>query len=207
MISETADLEDFPWKDPNNCAAARKREFAMKFENVLKEIAGTIVYLAVIFALTFLFITFVAQRTEVSGSSMWPTLEDGDSLIVDKVSYRFGNPKRFDIVIFPYEYGDNQYFIKRVIGLPGETVSIDDDGTIYIDGQVLMENYGAEVIVDPGRASGGVKLGENEFFVMGDNRNHSMDSRDPSVGSIKKSKIIGKAFVRVYPFSKFGGVD
>ena len=179
----------------------------MKFETILKEIASTIVYLVVIFALTFLFITFVAQRTEVSGSSMWPTLEDGDSLIVDKVSYRFGDPKRFDIVIFPYQYGDGQYFIKRVIGLPGETVSIDYDGTIYIDGQVLNESYGAEVIADPGRAAGGVKLGENEFFVMGDNRNHSMDSRDPSVGSIKKDKILGKAFVRVYPFSKFGGVD
>ena len=179
----------------------------MKFETVLREIASTVAYLAVIFALTFLFITFVAQRTEVSGSSMEPTLQDGDSLVVDKVSYRFSDPSRYDIVIFPYQYGNNQYFIKRVIGLPGETVRIDENGNIYINGSKLSEGYGAEVISDPGRAFEGVTLGEDEYFVMGDNRNHSMDSRDISVGNIHKKKILGKAFIRVYPFSKFGGVD
>ncbi|WP_024866551.1 signal peptidase I [Butyrivibrio sp. FCS014] len=179
----------------------------MKFETVLKEIASTIVYLAVIFALTFLFITFVAQRTEVSGQSMETTLQDGDSLIVDKVTYRFSDPLRFDIIIFPYQYGKNQYFIKRVIGLPGETVKIDESGNIYINGTKLDEGYGAEVIQDPGRAIDGVTLGPDEYFVLGDNRNHSMDSRDISVGNIHKDKILGKAFIRIYPFSKFGGVD
>ena len=176
-------------------------------KNVLKEIASTIVYLAVIFALTFLFITFVAQRTEVSGSSMEPTLQDGDSLLVDKLSYRFKDPKRFDIIIFPYQYGDDQYFIKRVIGLPGEKVRVDYDGNIFINGELLKENYGAEVIRDPGRAETEITLSEGEFFVMGDNRNHSMDSRDLSVGNIQKKDILGKAFVRIYPFSNFGGIN
>lgn len=174
--------------------------------DVVKEIINTVLYLAVIFILTFLFITFVAQRTEVSGSSMEPTLQDRDSLLVDKLSYRFKDPDRFDIVIFPYQYGEKQYFIKRVIGLPGETVKIDYDGTIYVNGEVLEENYGAEVILNPGRAVDEITLGEGEFFVMGDNRNHSMDSRDISVGNIKKKDILGKAFIRIFPFSTFGGI-
>ena len=179
----------------------------MEMNNVLKEILSTVVYLIVVFILTFLFITFVAQRTEVSGSSMYPTLEDRDSLLVDKLSYRFKEPERFDIVIFPYQYGDDQYFIKRVIGLPGETVRIDYYGNIYIDGNILDEHYGAEVIQDPGRAETDITLGEGEYFVMGDNRKHSMDSRDISVGNIKKSDILGKAFIRIFPFSTFGGID
>jgi signal peptidase I len=174
---------------------------------VTKEIINTLVYLLVVFVLTFLFITFVAQRTEVSGSSMEPTLQDRDSLLVDKMTYRFSNPKRFDVIIFPYKYGNNQYFIKRVIGLPGETVNIDYEGNIYINGNKLDENYGAEVIADPGRAYEEIVLGDNEFFVMGDNRNHSMDSRDPSVGNIQKKDILGKAFIRIYPFSKFGKIE
>ncbi|WP_034452117.1 signal peptidase I [Butyrivibrio sp. AE2032] len=176
-------------------------------KEVFKEILSTVLYLLVIFVLTFLFITFIAQRTEVSGSSMEPTLQDRDSLLVDKVSYRFHDPDRFDIIIFPYKYGDKQYFIKRVIGLPGETVRVDYDGNIYINGNILEENYGAEVIIDPGVAATEITLGEGEFFVMGDNRNHSMDSRDPSVGNISKKDILGRAFIRIYPFSKFGGVE
>ena len=176
-------------------------------KELFKEILSTVLYLLVIFVLTFLFITFIAQRTEVSGSSMEPTLQDRDSLLVDKISYRFNDPKRFDIIIFPYKYGDKQYFIKRVIGLPGETVRIDGDGNIYINGAILQESYGAEVIIDPGVASTEITLGEGEFFVMGDNRNHSMDSRDPSVGNISKKDILGRAFIRIYPFSKFGGVE
>ena len=176
-------------------------------KKVLKEIFSTIVYLGVVFLLTFLFITFVMQRTEVSGHSMEPTLQDRDSLLIEKVTYRFGDAHRFDIVVFPYRYGNDEFFIKRVIGLPGETVRIDIEGNIYINDVLLDENYGAEVIVDPGVAIDGVTLGEDEYFVMGDNRNHSMDSRDPSVGNINKKDILGHAFVRVYPFDSFGGID
>ncbi len=175
-------------------------------KKVLKEIFSTILYLLLIFVLTYLFITFVMQRTEVSGSSMETTLQDGDSLLIEKVSYRFSDPNRFDIIIFPYQYGNEQYFIKRIIGLPGETVRIDFDGNIYINGELLEEDYGAETIQDPGRAVTEVTLGEDEYFVMGDNRNHSMDSRDISVGNIKKKDILGRAFLRIYPFSSFGGV-
>lgn len=176
-------------------------------KKVLKEILSTVIYLGVVFLLTFLFITFVMQRTEVSGHSMEPTLQDRDSLLIEKVTYRFKDANRFDIVVFPYRYGNDEFFIKRVIGLPGETVQIDMEGNIFINGSLLVENYGAETLVDPGIALGGVTLGEDEYFVMGDNRNHSMDSRDPSVGVINKKDILGHAFVRIYPFSSFGGID
>ncbi|SFB68627.1 signal peptidase I [Butyrivibrio sp. YAB3001] len=175
-------------------------------KNVLKELLSTLIYVGIVFLLTFLFITFVMQRTEVSGSSMYPTLHDNDSLLIEKVSYRFSDVNRFDIVVFPYRYGNNEFFIKRVIGLPGETVRIDYDGNIYINDVLLEENYGAEKIEDPGIAVDGITLADDEVFVMGDNRNHSMDSRDPSVGNIKKSNILGHAFVRIYPFDSFGGI-
>ena len=172
----------------------------------LKDILSTSLYLLIVLVMTFLVVTYVGQRTKVIGSSMSPTLADGDNLIVDKISYRFHDPERFDIVVFPFRYADKTYYIKRIIGLPGETVYIDEEGTIYIDGEVLNENFGKEVIQDPGRAYEPVKLGTDEYFVLGDNRNNSSDSRDPSVGLIKRDQIIGRAWLRIFPFDKIGFV-
>ncbi|MDE7031290.1 MAG: signal peptidase I, partial [Lachnospiraceae bacterium] len=95
-------------------------------------------------------------------------------------------------------------YIKRIIGMPGETVQIDDSGAVYIDGELLEESYGREIIENPGRAADPILLGEDEYFVMGDNRNNSSDSRDPSVGNIHRRDIIGRAFIRIWPSSKFG---
>jgi len=173
-------------------------------KNIVKEILGTSLYLLVVLCLTYLVITYVGQRTQVIGSSMEATLSNDDNLIVDKISYRFHDPIRYDIIVFPFQYAEETYYIKRVIGLPGETVRIDEAGTIYINDQVLDESYGKEIIEMPGRAFEPILLGEDEYFVLGDNRNNSSDSRDPSVGNIKKGNIIGKAFIRIWPFSKFG---
>lgn len=175
-----------------------------KMKNVLKEILSISIYLLLVFCAAYLIVTYVGQRTQVSGSSMETTLSDGDHLIVDKISYRFEDPERFDIIVFPFQYDTDTYYIKRIIGMPGETVQIDDSGTIYIDGEVLEEIYGREVIQNPGRASDPILLGDDEYFVMGDNRNNSSDSRDPSVGNIHRRDIIGRAFVRIWPISKFG---
>ena len=106
-----------------------------------KSIISNVLYFAAVLLLSFLIVRFVGQRTEVIGSSMVPTLTDGDQLITDKISYRFTEPERFDIIVFPHE-PDHEFYIKRVIGLPGETVEIDEDGTIYINGEVLSEEYG-----------------------------------------------------------------
>lgn len=170
----------------------------------LKEVLGSSLYLLIVLVLTFLVVTYVGQRTKVSGSSMEPMLSDGDNLIVDKISYRFSEPERFDIIVFPFRYAEKTYYIKRIIGLPGETVYIDEEGQIYIDGELLRESYGRETIADAGRAYEPITLGEDEYFVMGDNRNNSSDSRDPVVGNIHRDEFIGKAWVRIWPLNKIG---
>ncbi|MCI8544187.1 MAG: signal peptidase I [Lachnospiraceae bacterium] len=172
----------------------------------MKEMISTLAYLLGVLCLTWLVITFVGQRTEVDGSSMEPMLSDMDNLIVDKITYRFADPKRFDIIVFPFKQQENTFYIKRIIGLPGETVQIDVQGNIYINGEVLEESYGREVISPEhvGIAIDPIVLGEDEYFVMGDNRNNSMDSRAEIIGNIKREDIVGRAWIRIWPLSKFG---
>lgn len=131
------------------------------------------------------------------------TLSDKDQLIVDKMTYRFRDPKRYDIVVFPYQYQDNTYYIKRIIGLPGETVQILS-GMVYIDGMRLDEHYGNEIMENPGIAEEPLTLGEDEYFVLGDNRNNSSDSRASDVGLIHRKDLIGRAWIRVWPLSQIG---
>ena len=173
---------------------------------IMRELLNTAIYLLCVLGAVWLVITFVGQRTEVEGASMENTLHNGDNLIVDKLSYRFHDPERFDIIVFPFQFQDNTYYIKRIIGLPGETVQIMDDGSIYINGGKLEENYGMEVIKPEtiGRAAEPIELGDDEYFVMGDNRNNSSDSRTDMVGNITRENIIGKAWLRIWPVSDFG---
>jgi signal peptidase I len=170
-------------------------------------ITTTLIYGFLIVALTLICTKYVAQRTVVDGNSMYPTLYNGDSLIVNKLAYMTGDPQRFDIVIFPVKYDRSTFFIKRIIGLPGETVRIDDAGSIYINGKKLNEHYGRGKIQDPGLAAKEVKLGDDEYFVMGDNRNFSEDSRFDPVGNIKRKDIAGKITVRIYPLDRYGYVN
>ena len=172
-------------------------------KNMVKEVLSMALYIAVVLCITFLVVRYVGQRTQVDGHSMENTLFDGDNLIVDKISYRFTDPKRFDIIVFPYHYKEDTYYIKRIIGLPGETVQTRD-GEIYIDGAILEEDYGKETMLTSGRAADQIQLGEDEYFVLGDNRNHSEDSRFDDVGNIERSEIIGRAFIRIWPFERFG---
>ena len=172
-------------------------------KEIIKELAGWLLYIVLIIAFTWFVVTFVGQRTEVSGSSMETTLSDKNQLIVDKMTYRFRDPKRYDIVVFPYQYQDNTYYIKRIIGLPGETVQILS-GMVYIDGMRLDEHYGNEIMENPGIAEEPLTLGEDEYFVLGDNRNNSSDSRASDVGLIHRKDLIGRAWIRVWPLSQIG---
>lgn len=166
-----------------------------------KEIIGLIIYCIIVVAIMFCVIKFVGQRTIVIGDSMNPTLEDGENLITDKITYRFKDPKRFDIIVFPQKANTSKLLIKRIIGMPGETVEIKD-GRIYINGYELNETYGNEVMNDGGLAADAITLGPDEYFVLGDNRNNSQDSRFASVGNIQRSDIIGRAWVRIWPLDK-----
>ena len=183
---------------------ARRTREETKERSIFRELGGWLLYILIIIGLTYLIITFVGQRTRVSGSSMETTLSNGDNLIVDKLTYHFKEPKRYDIIVFPYKYEENTYYIKRIIGLPGETVQVID-GYTYINGEQLVGDiYGAEVMEAAGIAAEPITLGEDEYFVLGDNRNHSSDSRDPGVGILKRKDLMGRAWIRIYPFDKMG---
>ena len=154
--------------------------------------------------------TYVAHQTTVEGESMEPTLTDGDSVIIQRLSYYLTDPKRYDVVVFPVNYDDaseeKTYYIKRVIGLPGETVQIID-GSVYINNEKLSDDkYAATSINEAGIAESPLVLGENQYFVMGDNRNMSTDSRNSYVGLVNKNDIIGEAWLCTWPLNHFGGL-
>ena len=169
--------------------------------NKIKEILGLVLYCVIVIAIMFFVIKYVGQRTVVIGDSMENTLQDGDNQITDKLTYRFMEPKRFDIVVFPFKDNKNQLLIKRIIGLPGETVQIMN-GKVYINGYELNENYGNAIIESAGLAENPIVLGEDEYFVLGDNRNNSQDSRFESVGNIHRSDLIGRAWIRIWPLNE-----
>ena len=186
--------------------SSRDRKKKKKRTPFAEALSLSLYFLAIV-AAAWLLNSFVITRDVVSGNSMYDTLNDGDILMVDLLSYRFSSPKRFDIVVFPSPFERNANIVKRIIALPNETVTIDDEGNIYINGQKLNDRYGTETIEDPGLASGrGISLGGDEYFVLGDNRNDSLDSRSHEIGNVKRKKIRGKAVLLIWPPGSFGKV-
>src|SRR5690554_6649277 len=168
-----------------------------------REVVEMIICFIVIVALFLLLQVFVAQHIEVNGRSMETTLNDKDHLILEKLSYRFNQPARFDIIVFrPFDTEEekNTYFIKRVIGLPGETIQIED-GHIYVNGELLQEDYGNEAMKYAGIASDEIVLESDEYFLLGDNRNNSSDSRSSDIGPVSRDAIIGRAWARIWPLA------
>lgn len=132
------------------------------------------------------------------------TLHTGQLLLVSRIDYRFGEPQRGDIVVFHLSTYPQREFIKRVIGLPGETVELRD-GQVYINGRLWLEPYVSETC-EPVICPNSIwQIGDDEYFVMGDNRNHSQDSR--SYGTIPQTAIVGKAILRYWPFSELQWLD
>ncbi len=168
-----------------------------KKDSFLGELIRTIVPTAII---TLLFLYLVGQLAIVCGNSMNNTLYDGDVVFMEKITQRFSNLDRFDIVVFDSNLNNHQEFIKRIIGLPGETVRIDENGNIYVDEKLIEENFGKDVMVYAGIASEGVTLKENEYFVLGDNRNNSKDSRFPDLGVVNYYQIKGRVCISLIPF-------
>lgn len=167
--------------------------------SILREWPILLIEVILAFVLGFLLITFGFEKTTVSGNSMDPVLKDGDQIIVSKIAYSIFSPKRNDIVVFRESGKEHSYnSVKRVIGLPGETIQIKD-GKIYIDGEQYEEINEVELMVSGGIAEEEVELEKGEYFVLGDNRNQSEDSRYSSVGMVTKSKIVGKAWIRIKP--------
>lgn len=162
----------------------------------LRETVETIIWAVVIFLL----LQLVVRNFRILGDSMWPTLETGQYVLVERVSYRFSEPKRGDIVVFEYPRAPQEDFVKRIIGLPDETVEIEG-GSVYINGQPLTEPYlhgQRTVAYRPVK----VTLGPDEYFVMGDNRAASSDSR--TWGPLPRRNIIGRAWLSYWPPSRWG---
>lgn len=196
---ETLDLEPVEEENPEESKAEYNERHPL-----LRVCLRIFICVAVALLLAFLITKFVAHHTSVEGSSMETTLANGDQLIVENLSYYFHDPERFDVIVFPH--GENVNYIKRIIGLPGETVQIRN-GDIYINGEMLDENYGRESIEDAGLASQEIVLGEEEYFVLGDNRNASVDSRKEEVGTVSRSEIKGRAWFRFYPMDRASLVE
>ena len=161
----------------------------------------TIKLVVVIFIILFLMI-YVVSITQVVGSSMKSTLIDGDVLILSKANYRFFDIERGDIISLDYE--DTKYLIKRVIGLPGDTIEIKDN-TLYINGEVYEENYLDEGLIYDDfslKDLGYDVIPEDMYFVLGDNRENSLDSRE--IGLVSKENVNGKIVFRIWPINKMG---
>ncbi len=148
-------------------------------------------------------ITMVIKPTIVKETSMQPTLYENNYLLVNKQAYRFGEEERGDIIVFHSSLEDKELLIKRIIGLPGDTITIDQ-GKVFLNGTELKEDYTLE-----GETPGEVRdfiVPEGQLFVMGDNRRVSIDSRSEKVGCVDKDDVMGKAFVRLYPFNEIGSI-
>lgn len=197
------DFETIETEDVKDNDEMQKNDESVNKTSIRKIICEICLYIVLFVVCIYVVPNYVLQRTVVSGSSMLDTLHDGESMLVEKVSYRFKDPSRFDIIVFyPYGRDDKEdYYVKRVIGLPGETIQIKGKD-IYINGEILEENYGKDPISDEGIAIEPITLADDEFFVLGDNREISEDSR--IFGPVKKSDIEGHAVIRIYPLDKFG---
>ncbi len=173
-----------------------------------RELLTTLIYIAAALVLALLLNRFVIQKVEVSMESMYDTLEPGDQLFVEKVTNYFSDPKRFDIVVFEAPSGsqldDGKYWIKRVIGLPGDTIQMNEDG-VYINGSKIEEDYVDGEMGDPGLLSEPITLKEDEYFLMGDNRAVSKDCRE--IGPISKEAMMGRVCLRIWPLNKLGTID
>ena len=168
---------------------------------IIKEIIVWLLLIVLTITASYFITTNVFVKTAVAGVSMEPTLMEGQVVIVNKIEYYLKSPKRNDVIVYKQSNREHSYYeIKRVIGLPGETVKIKN-GIIYINDEALKEKVKTETIENAGLAEEGIKLDDNEYFVLGDNRNDSEDSRFASVGNVLKNEILGKAIATEKPFT------
>lgn len=161
---------------------------------VIKDIFEMIVGGLIAVFLAFVIVFSVGMRTSVIGDSMEPVLYNGQEILMNRVIYRLSLPKRGDVIVFlPNGNQNSHYYVKRVVGLPGETIQIKD-GSVYINGILLEEDDSLDKMAEAGIAENELELASDEFFVLGDNRNSSEDSRSGNVGAVKKDNIIGRAW-------------
>ncbi|HNP74811.1 MAG TPA: signal peptidase I [bacterium] len=180
-----------------NYSSNKRSKIRAVVDFIWEMVKVTIISLAIILPIRY----FLIQPFYVKGASMEPNFYDHEYLIIDEISYRFSDPGRGDIVVFKYPKDPSQYFIKRVVGLPGEKIEIKE-GLVFIDGQTLREDYLTDDILTqlPLGGYGEVVLAEGEYFLLGDNRSQSLDSR--TFGPVARDFIIGRTWLRGWPFHR-----
>ncbi|MBE5935067.1 MAG: signal peptidase I [Lachnospiraceae bacterium] len=175
------------------------------------DIISLVICVGFAIVMAFLINTYAGQITTVDGPSMEYNFHDREVLVLDKLTYRLKDPKRYDVVVFPVGSGtDFKYFIKRIIGLPGEKIYIDvEKSEIYADGKKLDDVYGWEKLSGYGKQvdTNNIVLGDDEYYCMGDNRNNSEDSRKTRVGPIKRDAFVGRAIFKISPIKSLGPID
>ncbi|MCR5624468.1 MAG: signal peptidase I [Lachnospiraceae bacterium] len=166
-----------------------------------------VIEVIMVILIAYALITYGTVEMEIADENMSPTLSVSDKIIVDKLSYKLGSVRRGDVVVVSEKSSDHTYYtVLRVVGLPGETVQIKD-GYFYANGKKIKEKLAFEKMESEGVAREEIKLGKKEYFLLGDNRNNCLDSRESTVGNVKKADIIGKAFIRRKPFAFVNGID
>lgn len=177
---------------------------AKKKRSIPQQIFLWVFQIVIVVLFAFVLVYFFGQTRACIGQSMSTTIEGGDAVLLDGLSYKLGNPKRNDVIAFQLNGNrEGASSIKRILGLPGETIQIKD-GMIYIDGEIYLEKKDYPAMTDAGLAEEPITLGTNQYFVLGDNRNNSEDSRYADIGMVKKRYIAGKIWFTCAPFEKLG---
>ena len=181
-----------------------KRNSRYKDHPYLQFVIKFVVDAIIVVCLAMTLINNVFSRATVSGNSMNQVLLNDDSVFINHYAYAFSSPKRYDVIAFQLSGTNSEkVYFKRIIGLPGEKIQIIE-GKVYINGKVLEDDIEGESIIFGGLATNELTIGQDEYFVLGDNRNSSEDSRFANIGLVDSKKILGKPWLIYTPFSRFG---
>ena len=178
-------------------SAIMKTKYSQKYKKVLK---STLSSLIVVAAIAVLIATLVLPVLQIQGSSMEPTLNDEEIVVLIKTS----NLKRGQLCCFSYQ---NKLLIKRIIGVPGDTIIINEEGYVYVNGELLDEPYILDRALGECDIEFPVHVTDNHYFILGDHRSTSIDSRSSAVGLVDSDQVVGKIFFRIWPFERFGNID
>ena len=176
----------------------REKERREKTYSLGKTIRRWVLFILFLVLLTFLAIVIANNRTVANGNDMYPTISNKDLLVEDRISLKLLRPSRDDIITFSSRYEEGVRYIRRIVGLPGETVEIRD-GSVYINGSARKEKAGIGETAAAGAALNRITLGEDEYFVMCDNREVTTDSREPTIGNIRLDEMEGRIVLRLWP--------